>query len=557
MAGGAAERLRESLAALREVFRNPGLRRLELAWAGSITGEWAYAIALAVYAYDAGGTTAVGLVSVIRFIPSAAVAPFAAMLADRYPRQRVMLVADLIRALAMGVVALASFSGGPAAVVYVLAAIVAVVSTAFQPAQAALLPSLARRPEELTAANVASSTIESVGSFVGPALGGLLLALTNTGLVFAVTAGAFLWSALNVARIRAEAPRRQGEKNAERRLRHEALGGFKAILGARDLRVLVGLYAAQTLVAGALNVLVVVAALELLDLGRSGPGLLNSAVGVGGLVGAAATLALVGRHRLAGDFAVGLVLWGAPLVLLGLWPSTAGALVLLAVLGIGNTIVDVAGLTLLQRSAPPETLARVFGVLESLVVGTIGLGAILAPVLVGLLGVRTALVATGVLLPTLAVVFWRRLSDIDARGRAPEEQLGLLRAIPLFTPLPVAATEHLAGSLVPVRVVAGEDVVRQGEPGDRFYIVADGRLDVLVDGRPSASLEAGDYFGEIALLREVPRTATVRAQSNARLYALERDEFVGAVTGHPGSAEAADAVVAARLGSLRPGMASI
>jgi MFS family permease len=547
--------LRESLRALADVFGNPGLRRLELAWVGSVTGEWAYAVALAVFAYDAGGATAVGVVALLRFMPSAVVAPFAAVLADRYPRQRVMLSADLIRAGALAGAAAVALADGPAPAVYALAALVAVVSTAFQPAQAALIPILARDPRELTAANVASSTVESVGSFAGPAIGGLLLAATSAGVVFAVTAGAFVWSALNVVRIPASPPTR--EEGAEEALHREALAGFRAIFGVPSLRLVVGLYSAQTLVAGALNVLVVVAALELLDLGRSGPGLLNSAIGIGGLLGAGVALGLVGLRGLGTAFAFGLVLWGLPLILFGAWPEAAPALLFLGLLGVGNTLVDVSGLTLLQRTAPPDVLGRVFGVLESLVVGTLGLGAILAPVLVSLFGVRWALVATGLLLPVLALASWARLHAIDARALVPERELELLRGLPLFAPLPPATLEHLAASLVRVRAAPGMEITRQGEAGDRFYVVDEGELDVTIDGKPVSTLGVGDHFGEIALLREVPRTATVTARIDSSLLALERDEFVSAVTGHPASREAADAVVAARLGRLRPGLASI
>jgi MFS family permease len=552
---GLTDQLRESLRALGDVFGNPGLRRLQFAWIGSVTGDWAYAIALGVFAYEAGGATAVGLVALLRFLPSAVVAPFAALLADRYPRQRVMLAADAIRAAALAGAATVALAGGPAPAVYGLAALVAVVSTAFQPAQAALIPTLARDPRELTAANVASSTIESVGSFVGPALGGLLLAVTSPGVVFAVTAGAFVWSALNVARIPATSPAR-GEV-AEEALHREALAGFRAIFAVPSLRLVVALYSAQTLVAGALNVLLIVAAIELLDLGRSGPGLLNSAVGIGGIIGAAVALGLVGLRGLGTAFAFGLVLWGLPLILFGAWPETAAAVVFLGLLGVGNTLVDVSGLTLLQRTASEEVLGRVFGVLESLVVGTLGLGAILAPLLVSLFGVRWALVATGLLLPVLALVSWARLRGIDERAVLPERELELLRSLPLFAPLPPATLEHLARSLVRVLAPAGTETTRQGEVGDRFYLVDEGDMDVSIDGEVVSSLGPGDHFGEIALLRDVPRTATVTARTDASLFALERDEFVSAVSGHPASREAADAVVAARIGRLRPGLASI
>jgi MFS family permease len=550
-------RLGESLRTFRDVFRNPSLRRVELAWAGSITGEWSYAIALAVYAYEAGGATAVGVVGMIRFLPSAVVAPFAALLGDRFRRERVMLAADLVRAAAMALAAAAVALDAPAGAVYALAGFVAVVSTAFQPAKTALLPSLARTPEELTAANVASSTIDSVGSFAGPALGGILLALTSTEVVFAATAGTFLWSAMLVQRLEAERPG-GAPRGPERRLGEEALAGFRTIAADGRLRLLVGLFSAQTLVAGALNVLIVVAALELLDLGEAGPGYLNSAVGIGGLAGAALALALVGRRRLAGDFGAGLVLWGLPLVAIGLWPEPAVALAVLALLGVGNTLVDVSALTLLQRAVPGDVLARVFGVLESLIVGTIGLGAILAPLLVGGLGVRGALVATGALLPVLAALSWRRLRALDAEASPPPgAELELLRSIPIFAPLPAAALEHLAASLVRTQLATGSEVFRQGDAGDRFYVVGAGSVAIEIDGARSSELGPGEFFGEIALLHDVPRTATARAASDAELYSLDRDEFIAAVTGHPASVEAADAVIGARLGSLRPGMASL
>jgi MFS family permease len=554
VAGFFDERVGESLSAFRGVFRNRGLRRVELAWAGSVTGDWAYAVALGVFAYHAGGAAAVGLVGLIRFVPAAVAAPFAALLADRRPRQRVMLAADLLRSASLAGAAAVVLGGGPPAAVYALTALVSVVATAFQPAQAALLPSLARKPEELTAANVASSTIESVGSFAGPALGGLLVAATDAGVVFAVTSGTFLWSALLVAGIEVDAPPRLG---AESGLAREALAGFRAIALDGRLRLLVGLYAAQTLVAGALNVLIVVSALDLLDLGESGVGFLNSAVGVGGLAGAALALGLVGRRRLASGLGAGLLLWGLPIVLMGLIASPAAALACLAAVGVGNTIVDVAGLTMLQRAVPDEVLARVFGVLESLVVATIGLGAVLAPVLVAGLGTRGALVATGAVLPVLAVLAWPRLRSIDAEAAVPERELALLRAIPLFAPLPAPTLEHLAASLVRVRVRAGSVIVREGDAGERFYVLESGTADVDVAGRPGTPLGPGDYFGEIALLREVPRTATVSARGEVELLALERDEFVAAVTGHPASAEAADAVVGARLAGLRAGLASV
>jgi MFS family permease len=552
---GLREKLAESAAAFRGNFANPQLRRLQLAGAGSVIGQWAYSVALAVYAYEAGGAKAVGVVTLIRTIPAAIAAPFLATIADRLPRVAVMVSTSVGRALAIGAAGAVALSHGPPWAVYTLAGVAAILATAFLPAESALLPELARNPEELTAANVTRSTIDSVGTFVGPAVGGLLLAATSAGWVFLLTAATFIWGAVIVALVRprpgAASPHVQEEEPAAERLLRSATAGFKAIAAERRLRLVIGLYSAQTVVAGALGVLVVVTALDLLDQGESGVGLLNAASGIGGVAGALVAFALIGRKRLASDFGLGIVLWGAPLAVIGAWPNTAVALVALGVLGLGNTLVDVAGLTLLQRTAPPPVIGRVFGVLEMLLVGTIGLGAALAPILIDWIGIRWALVVTGAFLPVLAAATWRKLLQIDAESEPPTEALRLLEPIPIFAPLPAPALERLASQLEPVEISAGTEVIRQGDPGDRFYAIESGRFEVTVDGAPTGELGPGDFFGEIALLRNVPRTASVSAVTDGTLQALGRHEFLEAVAGHPPSARAADAVVGARLDAVR------
>ncbi|HVN59665.1 MAG TPA: MFS transporter [Gaiellaceae bacterium] len=539
------DRILQPASAFRALFANPSLRRLQLAWAGSALGGWTYFVAIAVFAFQAGGASAVGLATLIRFVPAAVAAPFTSLLGDRLPRRSVMLGADLTRVGLLSGMAVSSFLGGPAGVVYALAACSAVASTAFGPAQAALLPSLARTPEELTAANVVSSTIESVGIFAGPALGGLILAVADPGAAFMVTAGTFAWSAALVARLPHGSP-----PEAERRggLGHELLAGFSTIGLDRRVRVFVGLFATQTLVDGALGVMIVVLAFDRLGLGASGVGLLNAVVGIGGIAGAVVAAALAGRRRLAGDFGLGILLWGLPIALIGIWPSEAAALILLAVVGVGNTLVDVMGFTLLQRTVPDEVLARVFGVLRSVILVTAGIGAVLAPVAISALGLRGALVAVGLILPVLSLLLWPRLRAFDALAVIAEDELGLLRGVPFFAPLPEFALEQLARGAIRVRVHPGAEIVRRGESGDRFYVIAAGEVEVDV-GRGSPTVQGpGDFFGEIALLRDVPRTATVRARGEADLLAVERDDFIGAVTGYAPSAEAAEAVVTARIG---------
>ena len=550
------ERLAESLNAFRAVFRNPNLRRIELAWTGSETGKWMYVVAVAVFAYGHGGAPAVAIVALIRVIPAAVIAPFAAVLTDRFRRERVMLFADVSRAVLLVAAALVVAFSLPAAIVYVIAGAVTVLSTTFRPAQSALLPTVSRTPEELTAANVAMSTIASIGSFAGPALGGVLLAATNVEVVFACTAGTFTLSALQVARIRGGEPAARPARAAERpHLAREAIAGFATIVADSRLRLLVSLYSAQTVVAGALGVLIVVASIRLLGLGNSGVGYLNSAFGVGGLVGAGIAVALVARQKLGSDFAIGTLLWGVPLILIGAFPDSAAALVLIAFIGIGDTLVEISAPTLLQRAVPEEVLGRVFGAVESMIIGAMGIGAAVAPALVSGIGVRGALIASGALLPVLGVAFWRRLVAIDSAFALPVQRLTLLRRSEIFAPLPQAQQEVLARALIETRAGAGETVIREGDAGKRFYVVAGGELEVTVEGESVRTLGPGDHFGEIALLRDVPRTATVTARTDADLFALERDEFLAAVTGHTTSAEAAEAVVAQRLATARTGLA--
>jgi hypothetical protein len=410
-----------------------------------------------------------------------------------------------------------------------------------------LLPTLARSPEELTAANATSTTLESIGFFLGPGLGGILLSVTSAGTVFAATAGLFLLSALILARVSGDS---RGDPSAEvESIVQEALAGFRAILAERRLRLVVGLYGAQTFVAGIMRVLVVVTALQILDLGPSGVGFLNSADGVGALAAFFVLLGAMTGGRLTGVFGLGILLWGVPLALLGLSPSVPLALFCFGVVGVGNVLVDVAGLTLLQRLAPDAVRARVFGVLETVFLGTVGLGAVLAPLLTSAFGPRGALIAAGGGLTAVMLLFWRPLSTVDVPPLVPESELTLLRGTTIFAPLPEVTLEQLASQLSRVHLAAGDVVFRRGDPGDRFYVVESGELTVEPEGRPRVTIGRGDYFGEIALLRDIPRTATVTALTDVELFALDPDVFIAAVTGHAPSAEAADAVIASHLGA--------
>ncbi len=343
-----------------------------------------------------------------------------------------------------------------------------------------------------------------------------MIALTDAGVVFVVAAAALVAAAILLGSVRVDGRIELGggeDGGAWRMVRT----GLRFVGRDADARLLVGMVAAQTFVRGCLNVLIVVAAFEVLDAGAGAVGYMTAAIGVGGLLGAFGAMTLEGR-RLAVAFGLALVFWGAPIILIASKPQLAGAVALLAVVGAANSVEDVAVFTLLQRIVPDEQLTRVLGVLWGLAMGAVALGSVAGPLVVDLLGVSAAFAVVGAVLPLLALASYRRLSSID-RGVVANPHLALIDEVPMFAPLSVAAKERVASQLIETVVHAGDVVIRAGEPGDRFYIVGDGELDIDAGGVHTTA-RRGDYFGEIALLRNVPRTATVVATSKSQLFAL-------------------------------------
>ncbi len=536
-------RPQQFVAALQAAARNENVRRVELAWGAAIGSEWAHFVALGVFAYQDGGTAAVGVAGLVRLLPAAFVAPFAATLGDRFRRERFLLALTLVGAAALAASAAAAFADNRA-LVFAFAGVVGLTSTLIRPALQALLPSLARTPEELIASNGATSTVESVGTLVGPVLAGALVSVADVAAVFVVGAVALLAGAILLARVRVESRVRLSAESDRETVRKMFTEGFRAVARAPSARLVLGLIVAQTFVRGCLNVLIVVAAFEVFDGGAAQVGYLTAAVGAGGLIGALGAMTLGGR-RLAVPFGLSLVFWGLPIVLLAPRPSFGAAIVLLAIVGAANSVEDVAVFTLLQRLVPNQVLTRVLGLTWALAMGGVAIGSIAAPAVVSAIGPRPAFLLVGSILPLLALLTYPKLVYID-RTIVPSPELELVERVPMFAPLSIATKEQVADCLLPVSVPAGDIVIRAGDPGDRFYIVSDGELDIDAGGRHSTA-QAADYFGEIALLRDVPRTATVTATVDSKLYALVRDDFLSAVTGHAAARAAGEEVASTRL----------
>ena len=414
-----------------------------------------------------------------------------------------------------------------------------------------MLPGLCNTPFELSSANVVRGLLDSLSTLLGPLAAALLLVLTSPAGVFATSATLSAIAAVLLLRLSYERPPRSRPQPL-RRIAHETVEGFQALARYRDAGLLIGLALVQALTQGFLYVLVVVLALEQLEMGASGVGLLTAAVGAGAVASSLAASAFVSGRRLATLEGVGVMLWGLPLTLSGVLPHEPVVLGLMAVIGIGNALVDIGLHTLPARLVPEELLARVFGAKASLTALAIAVGSFITPFAIDLLGVRGALIALGLVAPTAAALAWRRLRAIDAAIAHRDKEIEVLNRVAMFRPLPMPAIDELALHVDDVRLPAGDEVFRQGDHGDRFYVIDEGEAEVIGNGRLIRGLRSGDGFGEIALLHDTVRTATVRARTPLRVYTLDRHHFLSAVTGYESSEREADALVLDRLSAFNP-----
>ena len=528
--------------AFRSLAGNKALVRVVGGYVLFTLTQYSVWVAMLVYAYRHGGAAIAGLVAVAQLVPAAVLAPVAAAVADR--RSPVFLLAGgyLVQAAGMAATAVAVIAGVPLAA-YAVAVVASAAVTTTRPAQATLIPSVSVTSDQLTAANVVVSWVEAAGIAAAGLLAGVLISVAGVASVFAVCAGLGLAAALLVAGLRvpplASSPGRAPA----------VLAGLGASirLTARQprLRLMLALLTAEAAVVGALDLLFVILAISVLHRTQAWAGYLNSAYGVGAVLAAPVSAMLVGRR-------LGLPILGAALLLSGALAvvasglGLAGTVALLIVVGASRALLDVASRTLMQRSVPAQLLGRVFGVLEGLTMAGLAVGALLVPALVYLGGSRLALLGVAAVLPLAAAVGGRGLFALDSGTPVPVVEIALLRPLPLFAELPAPALEGLAGSLTPVHLPAGAVLIRQGDPGDAYYAVAAGELDVDKDGHFLARIGRGEGTGEIALLRAIPRTATVIAHTAATVYRLEREPFLTEVLGHSPTRRRADHIAETR-----------
>jgi hypothetical protein len=452
-------------------------------------------------------------------------------------------------AASAGVLALVLALDGPTALVFALAPIVNLALCVPRPAQATALPGVVESPEELAAANGAQGWIESISMIGAPLLVAVLLALDGPALATAAMALLALGAAVCVLPVKGPDVFAR-EPGADAGVAAAVAESVRAVASNRPVLLLLLIMAAQYAIVGALDLLFVVLAINVLGMGQAGAGYLTAAFGAGGLAAAVVTAGLIGGRRLAPALIGGAALASLALMALASLPPVAGAFLLVAAAGLGRTVLDVTGRTLLQRTSPPAVLAGVFGILEALLNAGLALGSLLVPLLIWIGGVQVALVGTAGLLVVLLAITGRQLWIVDSQADVPLTEIYLLRSIPLFAALPAPTVETLARSLERMSVPGGSVLIRQGDPGDRYYAIGRGELTVFRDGRELARLSRGDGVGEIALLRDTPRTATVVAGADAEVYALGRELFLLAVTGHAHAARSANAIVDERLADL-------
>jgi MFS family permease len=517
-------------------LRNRQLRRVLLAFLIFNIAEWATWIAVLVWAYDWAGVNGTSVFAVAQLVPAAVLAAPAAAFVARWSRSRALMRGYLAQAVAYLVLGGCLALDAPTVVIACAAVVAAVAVTLTRPVHNSLLPEISSTTGDLTVGNAASGTLEAAAIVIGPLLCGLIIAFWGAAGVVLVMAAATAVAVAATARLVVTV---EPVATDVARPAH-APSQLREVLRDPAARVLSAMVAAESTLIGMIDILLVFLALDLLDMSDSGPGLLSAAVGVGGLAGAALTVVLVGRQRLGLALLAGGVVAGLPFAAAGFSPAVPVAASLLLVCGAGKAFFEVTARTFLQRLLPDRLLTAVFGLQETIMMGGFAVGAVAAPLLVAAAGPRGAFVVAGLFLPVVTVASWTIVRRLDANVAVPLDVLALLREVPILSVLAPRIVERMARDAVAVTAPAGTALITEGDPGDRFYVISSGDVQVTRDGLLLRELGAGDWFGELALLRDMPRTASVVSLSAVSLWAVDRDGFLAAVTGSARSVQSAD-----------------
>ncbi len=514
--------------------RSAELRRVQLAFTGFSISEHATWLAVLFFALERGGPREVGLIAFIQLVPSVVLTPFSSYAGDRFRPQRVLAAGYAIQSVSMAVVAFAMLSGN-GILVYAASTIAATAVSFTRPVMGSLLPTLTHRPADLVAANVVTGVIQQIGRLGGPLMAGLLMAFHAPSSVFAACALITGAACLMVVLIPAVDEHLYDAPDVGD-LTDRMFAGFATMRREARLRTLVGLMAAAGLVGGIADVLFVTFAAERLDGGGGQAGLLAAAFGVGGILGVVAVSRVVRGTQVEGIFVASALLVSLALASMALSDGLVTGLLLFALLGVGVSLVQFTAAVTIQRQAPTEVLARVFGIVEGAEAGAMAVAGLLVTVLVVWFSVNEAFVALAMVvfaLIGLGIVTLRRHGDDTTP--VDDEIIDRLVHDQVFAALPAPKMERLGRTAVRRRSPVGTAVVVQGDVGEHYFLIVDGTLSVVRDGKTVNSLGAGQSFGEIALLRDVPRTSTVAATSDVELLMIARDDFLEAVTGHPRS----------------------
>jgi hypothetical protein len=526
------------------VARNHALTRLLLAYLVMIVAEFGEWLAVIVYAYLRGGASAAGLVVIVQLIPSMFLAPLISAHLARIGVARLLACAYAAATAALGCCGVAILAGAPVSVVYVAAAAFSLSLGVSRPLHHVLMPLVVRHPDELTSANIATSWGEGAGALVGPALAGVLISADGPGLACTVLAGLCLSTPIlaRVRPLRADAQ----EPGEEEGGLSDLFSAARTILSRPNTRALIAFPAAAAAVEGAIDLLVVVLAVQILAIGPGAAGYLGAAFGAGGLLGATVAVLFAGR-RLALPLAGATLIGGLALGALALVSTVLVAVLLLVLVGAARSVQSVAAQTLLQRSTPLDVIVCAFALIESMRDLGMIFSALIVPLLIGFGGAKAAFVGMACVALIAVLATARRIRGIDSGASIPVVEMGMLRNMAIFSALPAAPLETLARESHYVSVDPGAAIIREGEEGDCYYAITHGSARVTKGEGEIKRLDSGDGFGEIALLYPVMRTATVTATSATTLLRIGREAFLTSMRAHPASSAAAERTASALL----------